>query len=154
MITAREFAAMPLLMRRGQVLECGLSEMTVRTLASDGTLRSLCPTGKLSRTVAPGERGSYRLFLKSSVAPLLRLPMDWAEFESWGALLTRHHLERCGLWWRAIEQLVESGQLDTLNGHGPMRFYRNQVAEIVGYDEVRGVKGEGRAVAMLPRPTH
>lgn len=135
MITAQQFAGMPLLMRRRQVLECGLSEGMIRALTETCALRWVRPTGAAGR----------RLYLKCSVAPLLRMEMDWSEVESWGALLTIGNLYRAGLHYEDVAAMVAGGTLAVLSGHGPKRFYCAQVAEIVGHQ--REVSREGAKVA-------
>lgn len=119
----REFNALPLLLRRREVP--GLADKDLRALLQDGALVTVETTRAKCRSL---------YYVRASVADVLRVPMDWSEFETWPELIGWWHLRRAGLQKRDISRLVAAGVLEVYaSTKRTRRFYKACLARLVGY---------------------
>lgn len=124
-MTHQEFNELPWLMRRAQVLKCGLIAHDLAWLVQEGHLVCL--------QVHPTADFYYQ---RASIAPLVGLAMDWSRFDQWPALLGRQHLVECGLNEGDLKLLTDSGALRRLDGHSPSKWFKHELAELVGKKEL------------------
>jgi len=125
----RQFDALPFLLRRREVL--WLDAASLRVLVEEEVIRTV-------QAVAggAGRHGTAFYYVKASLAPVLKLQMDWSGFEDlhqWPVLLRWSHLLAAGLREQDIPRLVQSGQLTVRAGHGYGRFHRTALAALIGY---------------------
>lgn len=140
-MTAEQFNQLPLLLRLRDVVACDIPARDVRLL--DGSrILSLRPRGDENAQ-------NRKLYLRTSLADLMGYEMDWAEFESWPALLTRYHLLCAGLHDEDIQALRHRAVLRSLCGYGARRYYKHELAKLVGYAKVLLPKRAG-----MPQNVH
>jgi hypothetical protein len=122
-MNAAEFNALPLLLRQREVP--GLGRWDLRALREEGRVATVATTEGAGR--------SY-YYVRASVATVLRVPMDWREFEGWPEFIGWWHLRRAGLQKRDIARLVEAGVLEVYaSTKGTRRFYKACLGRLVGY---------------------
>lgn len=128
-MTAAAFNQLPLLLRRGEVPE--LSEKSLRKLVEDGDVAIVRPT---VHAVPPRGAGAHVFYVRSSLARVFGLEMDWTGFAEWPQLLFWGQLLEAGLTRDAVPKLLARGLLTARHkAHRQTRYHKEPLARMVGF---------------------